>query len=274
MDDLSIGITIVVLLSAVLAWLGLWLGQRLRRSTALVVLAVDVAFMAVFASCWQDRLWLARLLPLSALPVVGNWLPLAAGLLVGLAWRLIPGGAVRKSLSLVPLMGLGVWALYVPLLQRPPYCGNAWIGGIAIQTSPTTCSPAAAATFLRGYGISATENEMADLCLTREKGTTLHGLYRGLVLKTRRTEWCVRIVGGEVERLRPMRGPVIVPLLPTRGSAGRGDGFLPGVGHTVVLLGFHGQRLEIGDPSAGREFWRIDEMQRLWTGQGMILVRR
>src|SRR5262245_11988416 len=54
--------------------------------------------------------------------------------------------------------------------------------GVCLQTSSYSCSPAAVAGFLHRFGVQATEQEMARLCVTRSwiSGTSDSGIIRGL----------------------------------------------------------------------------------------------
>jgi hypothetical protein len=50
-------------------------------------------------------------------------------------------------------------------------------------------------------------------------------------------------------------------------------GWTPGLGHAVVMYGFAGKdRVDIGDPSIGREQWTVDDLGTLWHGWGLRLV--
>lgn len=52
-------------------------------------------------------------------------------------------------------------------------------------------------------------------------------------------------------------------------------GWTPGLGHAVVVFGRTGDDLiEVGDPSVGREHWRVEDLRVLWPGAGLRLVRR
>jgi hypothetical protein len=52
-------------------------------------------------------------------------------------------------------------------------------------------------------------------------------------------------------------------------------GWTPGLRHTVVLFGFTDDgRIEIGDPSVGREKWSVEALDVLWDGRGLRLVPR
>jgi hypothetical protein len=121
---------------------------------------------------------------------------------------------------------------------------------------------------------------MAELCLTRPAGTSMHGLYRGLKMKTAGTGRAVEAVRGDLDTLRAQRGPVIlsVKLQPRSDVDPRYEqlwGWTPGVAHTVVFYGFRPDgKAEIGDPAVGREHWRVQDLQVLWQGDGLRLVRR
>ena len=97
-----------------------------------------------------------------------------------------------RAAAASPALGCGrLLAATWPLLGRTPACSERWDElGTCLQTTDYTCSPACAATLLKKYGIAATEQEMAELCLTR-RGTSWQGLYRGLKLKTAGTDWDV-----------------------------------------------------------------------------------
>ena len=119
---------------------------------------------------------------------------------------------------------------------------------------------------------------MARLCLTRSGGTPMHGLYRGLKLKTAGTGWRVEPFRADVESLRKEARPVILSVRLDRreGVDPRYEqawGWTPGVPHTVVLFGFRpGDKVEIGDPSVGREHWRVKDVDVLWHGDAIRLA--
>jgi hypothetical protein len=51
-------------------------------------------------------------------------------------------------------------------------------------------------------------------------------------------------------------------------------GWTPGTMHTVVVYRIDpGDRVWIGDPRVGREFWFMDGIETLWHGQGWQIVR-
>ena len=281
MADLYAAIALMVLLSAGLFCLGLALARRLPPAASGALALSVCAFIVAFVVVLSDHLLIARLLPFSNLIVLADWLPPAVALLAGLAWKRVPGGAWRKGLLVGPLVALCALRSGGRIFGRPPPLGeDRWKAGVCGQTSQATCSPAAAATVLKAHGIDATEAEMARLCLTRPAGTTTHGLYRGLKLKTAGTPWDVQVFRTDVEGLRRDGRPVVLSVRLDRGNGvderyERLWGWTPGVNHTVVFFGFRDDgKTEVGDPAVGREHWRVKDVRVLWHGEGIRLVAR
>jgi hypothetical protein len=284
MADLYLGVAIIAAVSAVAFAFSFDLGRRCTRPLAdLIVLGMVVGIFAYIQFLWYD-VRLVQLLPFSNLIVLGNWFPVAASALAGFAWHLIPGRVWRKSFSATGLITAAFYSLLWPLYGSPPDCERAWTAdGICLQTTAKTCTPACAATVLRRCGIEATEAEMAELCLTRE-GTTWQGLYRGLKRKTAGTGWDVEVLQCDAADVLAMgEQPVILSVgLPktttTNQQAATAEwGWMPGIGHSVTLLGRsnHG-RYVIADPAPGigREEWTANELRYLFRGTAMRLVRR
>jgi hypothetical protein len=260
--------------------MGLQIGRRWPRRRTIPLLASVIVFMLVFARVLLDSVVMLRLLPFSNAIVVANWQLPAAGLVIGVAWHLLPRPVWRRCLLIVPLAALGIWRFYGPLMGSPPAgIENRWSEGVCIQSSHSTCGAAAAATLLRVAGIDASESEMADLCLTRTHGTTFHGLYRGLSLKTAGTHWRVEIVRSSLDALRTSDRPILLNVGLPRDTAGidpryeRDWGWTPGTSHSVVLFRFlPDDKMEVGDPAVGREQWFTESLHALWHGQALRLV--
>ena len=280
MSDMYVGIGLILFLAAVIFAVTLRLTRTIPRVLCDLLGMLTVLAMILYIRDFFDSLVTARLLPFSNVIVVGNWFPLAASLLAGLAWHRIPGTSPRKCLTVIPLFLSGVYSLYHPLRGAPPACDQEYSEGIVRQTTSSTCSPACAATLLRHYGIEATEQEMAELCLTR-KGTHWQGLYRGLSLKTAGTPWQVEVLSCDVDNLTGMlTGPMIMTVqlaadVNAETHYTRDWGWVPGQSHSAVLFGRSADgKFEVGDPANGRESWSVDDLQVLWAGRGMRLVRR
>src|SRR5207253_1045390 len=128
--------------------------------------------------------------------------------------------------------------------------------------------------------IPATEAEMARLCLSGRAGTPLYGLFRGLKLKTRDTNWDVELISLNIDDLRRENAlpAVLVAELTDAKAADRRYsedwGWIPGVQHAVVAFRIDERRVEIGDPAIGRERWLLEALRVLWHGVALKLVPR
>lgn len=281
--DLYLGMLLVAAISGLAVAAG-WRVQHHLSSRSCDVLAIAVVISAGFYGnfVWQ-RVALAELIPFSNLIVVANWFPIFAALLIGLAWERIPGGRLRRGLPCTVLYLAAWFAVVSPLLGESPSCENVWTDdGFCAQTTDQTCTAASAASLLHMCDIAATEQEMADLCLTR-RGTTWQGLYRGLKLKTHGTDWDVRVVRGSVEDVvASVSSPMILSVGLAAGSEVDGAyerefGWTPGLRHSVLLLGTTpANHVEIADPnpSIGRENWSVEELSLLYRGPALQLVPR
>lgn len=283
MSDLVVGYAVIAALA-----LGLFLltAHASRRHGPLVLdLAALVTVLALFAYIrwlWYDPR-LAEWLPFSNLVVVGNWLPLFAAVLAGLVWVRLGTHPLRRATVTAALSLAGILASAYPLLGRVPDCGELWDKlGTCLQTTNYTCSPACAATLLNRYGIAATEQEMAELCLTR-RGTSWQGLYRGLKLKTAGTDWDVEVCQGPVDDVaRRCGGPMILSVglaagAPDSAELTREFGWVPGINHSVVLETVRsGGIVVIADPSQemSREHWDRAMLSTLWRGTALRLIPR
>lgn len=280
MGDLYLGLMVLAALSAALFGVARTIGRRVSARSVNRLSVLTMVVLLVYIACVWDQTALVWWLPFPNLIVLGNWFPLEAAFLGGLASAQSSVPVWRRGITVTVLQLTGVFVVVSPLLGSAPRCGHLWSEGVCLQTTKQTCSAASAATLLKMHGIEATEQEMAELCLTR-RGTNWMGLYRGLKKKTAETEWDVEVFTGSANELRGLGAPAILsvglsnpaqadPLYQTE------FGWTPGVRHSVVLLGFVTDLVEIGEPTpdAGRERWTHSDLQELYLGQGMRLVRR
>lgn len=283
MSDLVVGYAVLAAGSAALLVIAVWIAGRLPRiGIDLLAVAAVAALLAYIRYVWYQPA-LAEWLPFSNLIVVGNWLPLFSAIIAGLVWQRTACSPVRRTLLLMGLASCGVLAAVFPILGSTPECDNRWDGmGTCLQTTGQTCSAACAATLLERHGLEATEQEMADLCLTR-RGTSWQGLYRGLKLKTAGSEWDVEVLQCTArDLLRLKDGPLILSVglaadAPQNSEFTREFGWVPGVNHSVVLESFqHGGLAIVSDPSQEmtREHWDHETLQMLHRGTVIRLVRR
>lgn len=284
-DDLIWGLVTITGASLMLAVCGALLARGSSQRLCNTVAVVCVMFLLAFGSRIYGAVWLAQLLPVSNVIILANWLPLGAAFFAGVlvVQRVIP--AWRRAAMITALTALAGYSAIGHLsLASDPTCRSWFREGVCLQTLPETCSPCSAVTLLHHYGIEADEAEMTQLCLTRRRGTSLLGLYRGLKLKTQGTPWDVEVVRCSPSELREYNQPVLLRVRPLALTAlGPGDeGLLekwtPDVEHSVVLLGFCSDgRAEIGDPANvlnPRAKWTVEDLENRWQGEGFRIVPR
>jgi hypothetical protein len=282
MNDIALGLLIIGVVSGV-GFLGGWLlARRLGvASYRLLVLAIVAATVA-FALFFHGRLVMARLLPVSYVIVVGNWIVLGAAALGGaVAGRgAIP--AWRRAASAGCLLVVGLFSLVQPLLARQPASDERWtVDGVLLQSNDASCGACAAAMLLRHYGVEVGEAEMMRLSFTGRSGTPTLGAYRGLKLKSEGTPVDAVAFASTVEELLAAdRWPALLLVHLEEGADADPRyqeewGWTPGLRHAVVVFGRAGEdRIDVGDPSVGREQWTLDDLKLLWHGEGMRLEGR
>jgi hypothetical protein len=283
MLDLIVGYAVIAALA-----IGLFLVTA-RAARCHHPCVLDVAAVLTVAGLFAYIRWLwydprlAEWLPFANLIVVGNWLPLFSAALAGLVWGRMASAPVRRWIVAGALGMAGTLAAVYPLLGVTPECGNRWDKlGTCLQTTKHTCSAACAAMLLKKHGIDASEQEMANLCLTH-RGTSWQGLYRGLKLKTAGTNWDVEVCQGPVDLVaRNCGGPMILSVglasgAPENAEFTREFGWVPGVNHSVILEGVRsGGIVVVADPSQEmtREHWDRAMLTTLWRGTALRLVPR
>lgn len=282
MGDLYLGLLLLIVLDVALFIAGRAVGRRVSTPVSNIIALLSIVAIITYAVCLWDHIALATLLPFSNLVIIGNWYLLAAGFLGGIVASQRRIALKRRWLSVSGLQCAAIVTAVFPILGTAPHCDNQWDEtGICFQTTPQTCSAASAATLLRMHGIEATEQEMAELCLTRH-GTNWMGLYRGLKKKTAGTDWDVDVSACSANELHALHQPAILSVgMPPTDDLDRRTlaefGWTPGVRHSVILLGFTNDDLvEIAEPTigVGRERWSVSSLHEFYLGQCVRLVRR
>jgi len=279
MTDMTVGYGLVALAALAAAGIGARVAHRgpgpLRTVAAMLVAGLTL----YFALCLQGRLVMTRWLPVSNVILLGNWTVFGAAALAGMlgAWHPIPPW--RRTILGAALAAAALLALLNPMPRNPPPSADHWQDGVCLQSNRASCSACAAATLLAHYGIQTNEAEMMDLCLTGADGTPTLGLYRGLKHKTAGTDYRIDPVWCDLESLldtqdRPM---ILLVMLPQGADVDpryeQQWGWTPGLGHAVVFFGrVSPDRVEIGDPSIGREQWSVKDLRVLWHGEGLRLT--
>jgi ABC-type bacteriocin/lantibiotic exporter with double-glycine peptidase domain len=163
------------------------------------------------------------------------------------------------------LLLIGILVPYLKPLVRPPRWStfrDRWSDGVCLQSTSASCGPASAATLLKMFGRSATEEELARECYTYAAGTENWFLARAM----RRREMDVRFV--QIDGL-----PEKIPWPSIAGVRLRGPS---GPGHFIAILGVEGESVVVGDPLVGRLTIRREEWLRRYHGAGffMTVVKR
>jgi hypothetical protein len=246
-----------------------------KRMTTILGIIVGVLVAVYMLAVWNTAV-LAPYLPYSSVVVLSNWFPLAASFYAGITWTHGYGTSRRRILFGGALLATATWSVAEPLIGVPPRCDDRWIarGRVCLQTSPVTCTAAAAATLLARYDISAEESEMARLCLTRRgEGTTWQGLYRGLKLKSVGTGLTVEVQDCDFDALNALQEPAILSVgldasKPFPEIYVNKWGWQPGLRHSVVFLRWlpHSHAM-IADPSVGIEVWSQADLKILFRNR-------
>jgi hypothetical protein len=279
MTDLIVAAGLLAIVSFGIFVIVALIARRLPRRICDGLAAGVVILMGFYIRDVWDKMFVAEWLPFSSLIILGNWFPLGIAALAGLAWERVPPPVPRKFVAVLMLFASATYSVYYPFQGDVPECQDRWKDGVCLQTTQDTCSAACAATLLRRHDIPATEQEMAELCVTRH-GTTWWGLFRGLKLKTAGTGWDVKVVSDSASELRADGDQATVIFVRLTAKAAElnpsllEDGWIVGTSHSVVLFGIleHG-RCQIGDPSSGRETWPMRDLELLYQGRGMRLVK-
>jgi len=278
--DLLLAVVVMAAISTALFFLVYRVAGKLSARAKLALAAIVTVTIAVFSLLLLDSRRLLVILPFQAAIIYANFLLPLSAILAAVLWSTRTPAWRRLLLIFLCILLASRYAFGV-MTVRTPECIDAWDDNVCLQSSHSTCSPAAAATLLACHGISITEEEMARLCLTGKHGTYLHGLYRGLRIKTRGTPLQVAVRSTDLAHLKnDVELPVILNVRLTRKVARRDLRYAAdwnwqvGITHTVVLFGFtDDDRVDIGEPGVGREFWDVQALRDLWHGEYVCLEK-
>jgi hypothetical protein len=121
---------------------------------------------------------------------------------------------------------------------------------------------------------------MVALCFSTYRGTSIHGIVRGLTVKLAGTQWQVHQRSLSPDDLKKLGAPAILEVglqdgLPADQRYITEWGWIPGVNHTAVLFDvLPDGYMDIGDPSTGRERWSPKALDVLWRGTAITLEKR
>jgi len=257
-----------------------------KGSRAGTLFCLSVLLLVLFGFVLERRLdWGVTVMQRTTpdLPFLTNLSLEGAMALLALLWGLAKEPKARKRamrLSL-PLLAVVLWS-YAWYFEPVPagLTGRIDANGYCRQSSEESCSAAAAVMLLHSKGIATTEAEMAAFCLTRSRwGTPTLGLCRGLMLQSSPYALHLRQIHTTPERLSQLGRPCIIsvglsPTAPREVVERMSEyGWEQGHYHAVVVMSGDagGQRLDVADPSYGREKWPTAHLKDLWNGTALIL---
>jgi len=253
------------------AGLSFWIGLRTERATRsrairwwlLASYAVAATPGAVFALHYTkllgEPLWLyeLRATPRSELAATG--VGLFAGYLQGLRPQYPLLLRQLRRFTIPVLLAVVIAAPYLKPILFPlnrTQLQSRWDNGVCLQSTPSSCGPASAATLARLAGKPAEEGELARESLTYAGGTENWYLARTL----RKRGLTVSF----------MKLPLDVSELPSPAIAGVK---LPqGSGHFIAILGRDGTNYVVGDPLVGHEVSSLDALRSSYKFTGFFLV--
>ena len=281
MSDLILATFIVAFASLIALILGYRVGGLKKHWPSIVLLVLSGGLYSLYFLFIRDSVILVQLLPFSSVAILGDPAPWIAALAAGVLLAQARVMLIRRLIIASLVVAVSWYGPVRALITKPPDTHNTWDQGVCLQSTFSTCGPAALTTLLKDHGVTTSETEMAELCLTNHKGTHLTGLYRGLSLKAPEG-LSVRAAHLSVDELvaSPERFPAVVSLMLTPELARvepryvEDWGWDVGVMHTVVLLKVQKNgRVLVADPGVGRERWTQPGLRELWTGEVLYLAR-
>jgi len=185
------------------AWLLASLGTRWHLAAAGLVLGLIILKSIL---TWMP-VWEATLFPFSGYIYLQSfWMPLLMMAFFGVA---APQLAVQWNRVAVACIA-GVFYVYLGMMGTWWMVNRVAVGEDTVpnelhhlaQSTPYTCAPCAAAIAVSYTGLSISERQMADHCLTvAEQGTTRFNTYRGLIIALENSPWQARMAHASVDEL-------------------------------------------------------------------------
>ena len=283
MQDLALATVALATLSALAFLVGLHVSSRWSKGRVLAISILALAALLVFVCRYHGTWQVARILPVSGVIVLGNWIPVGGAFFAGVIlaqqasplWR-------RCSLASLILLASGYSVACCFLGHLPVRHRLESQASVAQQGRRSSCGACCAAMLLQHHGIAATEEELVRLCLTSHRGCPALGLYRGLKLKTAAVSQDVEVVTCTAEELLQMRGPLLlrvrIPAFTLLDSHGRLRQSKSRFEHAVLMTGAQdAEHIHIVDPAMPpgcRVAWDIDRLRECWTGEALRVVQQ
>ncbi|MEM9368858.1 MAG: peptidase C39, partial [Planctomycetota bacterium] len=217
-----------------------------------------------------------------------NGMPILLALTAGVAWRCRGLGRFHRPVTVGALLMLALGYLLLPLMRPVIHplqlsASSQWKGRVCMQSTSSSCAPAAAATLLAEKGLvskadaTGMEARLAGLCLSSNQGTVALGLYRGLAMEATRGGYQAQVADTN-PRLwigQQQLPNVALVRFEARDDDSRFRQFIgrSDRGHAVCVLGrTDGGRWLIGDPAIGVITWSDEEFDKRFLGDAIYLA--
>jgi hypothetical protein len=212
-----------------------------------------IMFPAYYLHFYDDVRWFYefRSLPFIELAAAG------AGLFAGALAALIKGPKPVSRPFLIAALVLAIIAPHLKPVVAPTSSrrfADRWRDGVCMQSTPSSCGPASAASVFRIFGASLSERAIARECFTYVGGT--ENWYIARAFRRRGYEVTYRNENGFPDDLR----------VPAIAGVRRG-----GMGHFIAILDKSDSTFITGDPLAGREEIKADEMTQKFDFTGFFM---
>ena len=202
---------------------------RVFAGVVLAVLTLPAVSYSLYYLHWFDD-WL-RFYRLRSY-ALANFYPASLGFLAGWLLPFLPNRTLRLAtitllvpFAIVPFIKPLIVPLDVQQLQ------NRWVGPVCLQSTPSTCGPAAVATILAGgFNDRVNERDIAHAARSTSTGTEIWYLAQFLHARGYRVTY--------------HHSPTPIPY----SIAGTHTG---GAGHFVAILGCENGRCQVADPLSG-----------------------
>jgi hypothetical protein len=224
-----------------------------------VVLAIPATlYFTYYTKLFGEQIWFYQLRTLPG----SELLAALAGFLAG--WvhiRVIPRLRLSKQgthLMIPALLGFVVAVPYLKPFLRPQqihFVRAQWRDGVCLQSTASTCGPAAAATILNHLGITTSERELAVAAFTSASGTENWYLARAL------RRYGVQTSFAFSKDLNAVFPAIVGVRLKESANSG----------HFIALFGRQSNKFIFGDPMEGRFTNSIAEVADKYEFTGFML---
>lgn len=254
-------------MAALFFWLGTKAESKLATSfgrsgflIAASILAVPgFLFAAYYTKLLGEPIWLYKFRAAQGTELTAAGIGLLAGFVHQVRHKYASLRKQVRTLTMPLILAVIIGAPYIKPLIRPlnkSQLVEQWKDGVCIQSTPSTCGPASAATILKSLGKNVTEAELAAESLSYAGGTENWYLVRAL-----------RRSGLQVE-FKPTAPDA--PEFPTSAIAGV---TLPqGSGHFIALISKVDSTYTCCDPLTGRFSATISDLRDQYRFTGFFLV--